>query len=439
MVEDLDSKMTESGTDLGDDEPLEVPKTRWPFISGIALIITMGLLFLTAWLSYYSGEYIEDMDGDGPLEGIVYERLHGKDVPVEGVNVSIEGTDIWQETDSSGYYRIDHAPAGIQSIKFSKPGFKTIILKDIIYTEEDLEGGDVESNNISFPNNQRGGLLLDPFERHIDHQTLTLSNGVFYANIINITGAPVSNLNVSYIESDYDTTVSKNDSKPVDIDGTGTLFLNLTAGRYVLFIASPGNITVHQEIMISPNKNNSMEIQMHKGTGTQEFLLEQTLAISGKIQTVEGEPIPDVQVAVEGTGLYTMTNIAGEYVLEGIPPGLRTISAKRINYSVSSIEIFLDENKSQDFSLEKLGVEVVDNSDYSLYYYCAAFYIIGAIILLAGGIMALKRKSYGVALLGAVVGIIFAFPLLPLLHHCIAIILCLVALIGVYLSRREFG
>jgi hypothetical protein len=59
---------------------------------------------------------------------------------------------------------------------------------------------------------------------------------------------------------------------------------------------------------------------------------------------------------------------------------------------------------------------------------CLVLPIIGGIFALLGGIMALKRKNWGLALVGSIIGLIFGGG-----------IFCLIALILIAISRKEFA
>ncbi len=55
--------------------------------------------------------------------------------------------------------------------------------------------------------------------------------------------------------------------------------------------------------------------------------------IRGKVlDSMTGEPIPDVNIIITGTAIGASTNEAGEYVIRQIPPGMRTIVFTHIGY-----------------------------------------------------------------------------------------------------------
>ena len=78
-----------------------------------------------------------------------------------------------------------------------------------------------------------------------------------------------------------------------------------------------------------------------------------------------GEPMPGVNVLVEGTTLGAATNLQGEYVILNVPSGKYTLRASFIGYAVTRVEnlrVSLDLTTRHDFALapEALtGEEVV--------------------------------------------------------------------------------
>jgi hypothetical protein len=439
MAEELDMSNAGSGAGPVIKEARELPRTKWPTIAGLSMIITMGLLLFTAWLSYYSGEYVDTMTGTGPIEGYIFENQDGSDVAVESVNVSIDGTDLWALTDSDGYYELEDVPVSIQTIRFSKPGYRTVVLSDIVYSTKDIDDNNLGSNNFSLPMNLRGGMYIDPLWGVTEKEFIDLLNGTVTVTVLNETGLPASDIIITYSESAENGQSALELRKNTSTDEMGMFQLNLTAGRYVVNISEEGYRTIHKEVLIAPGKDSMLGITLFPGSGLVEEYLNQTGIITGVVRTDTDEPIKDVVLRVEGTDLTTTTNVAGEYTLENFPVGPVILKISRESYGEHLVtNLFVEDNLSKDFVLESLGEEVIDNTDTSLYYYCALVYVITAVLLLGGGIMALKRKAYGFALIAALTGIAVSVPVLPL-HHCIAIVLCLLAVVGVFVSRREFS
>ncbi|MFZ6034396.1 MAG: TonB-dependent receptor [Melioribacter sp.] len=89
----------------------------------------------------------------GIITGSVVDR-NSKE-PLIGANVIIMGTNIGAATDENGIYRIEHAPVGAHSIKFSYIGYQPVIKTDIIVKSNriitvtaELESAALESEEV---------------------------------------------------------------------------------------------------------------------------------------------------------------------------------------------------------------------------------------------------------------------------------------------------
>ena len=84
--------------------------------------------------------------------------------------------------------------------------------------------------------------------------------------------------------------------------------------------------------------------------------------IAGKvIDKNSGEPIPFVNVLVEGTNFGAATDIEGEYVILNLPPGKYNVKAQAIGYQaqvVQNIQVSIDLTSTVDFSLSEAAVEL---------------------------------------------------------------------------------
>jgi len=420
-------------------EPLEMPHTSTPTIAGILLIVAMVLFLVTAGVIYYTASNIDDMTGTGPVSGYIKETYLGRKLPVENVKVSIDGTNLTSFSDSDGYYEIENVPVGVQKIRYEKLGYRVVILKIIIFSKSDLEDNFEESNNFSFPDLSRGGFEFESFDRNIEDFSDTLQNGTLRLQILNESGTPVPGLTVSYVQSTEKGAVESGFSYNGTTDSSGELVLNRTPGRYMLNITRPGYGTLLKEVLIKPDTQESVVLTLRPGSGTIENRIFRTVTMSGRIQTGDGEPIADVSVEVQGTEISTVTNPAGEYTLNNVPVGAKTLFIGRLGYSAVSAELFLIDNQTGDFNMSKLKSRVYDNSDVGVYFQCAITYIVIALMLLAGGIAAFKRKSYGVAMIAAAFGVIGPIPFLFGPIPCITTVICIIALAAVFYSRREFS
>ena len=74
-----------------------------------------------------------------------------------------------------------------------------------------------------------------------------------------------------------------------------------------------------------------------------------------------GQPIPSVQVTIEGTSFSVLTDWSGHYLIPGVPSGTWTVSARTIGYahkSVTGVEIGVGATVSLDITLLAAAIQV---------------------------------------------------------------------------------
>ncbi len=89
------------------------------------------------------------------------------------------------------------------------------------------------------------------------------------------------------------------------------------------------------------------------------------LAQSGKIvgrvtDATTGEPLPGVNVVIEGTTQGTATNLDGEYIIIGVRPGTYTLVASFVGYQTqrkTGVQVNLDLTTTVDFALTEEVIE----------------------------------------------------------------------------------
>ncbi|MGQ9561489.1 MAG: TonB-dependent receptor [Candidatus Oleimicrobiaceae bacterium] len=84
--------------------------------------------------------------------------------------------------------------------------------------------------------------------------------------------------------------------------------------------------------------------------------------IAGVVQDADtGEPLPGVNVIVEGTTMGAATDAAGRYVVLFVPPGVYTLRASMIGYSpmrVENVRVSIDLTTEIDFKLSSAVLEL---------------------------------------------------------------------------------
>ena len=84
--------------------------------------------------------------------------------------------------------------------------------------------------------------------------------------------------------------------------------------------------------------------------------------ISGKIVDAQtGEPLPFINVMIEGTSLGAATSIDGNYTIIGIPPGYYSLKASAVGFHteiVKDVRVSIDLTTKIDFKLSEASVEL---------------------------------------------------------------------------------
>jgi iron complex outermembrane receptor protein len=65
----------------------------------------------------------------GSVAGTVVSTWDG--TPLPSVAVSVRGTTLATQTDASGKYELKNVPPGDQVLRFSKPGFASVVVTDV--------------------------------------------------------------------------------------------------------------------------------------------------------------------------------------------------------------------------------------------------------------------------------------------------------------------
>ena len=87
--------------------------------------------------------------------------------------------------------------------------------------------------------------------------------------------------------------------------------------------------------------------------GTQIVYAQGSGSVSGTVvDHASGEPLPGVNVFLEGTSIGSATNVEGEYIIHQIPVGEYKIIAKFIGYKDQSISVTVVANEKSEINFE---------------------------------------------------------------------------------------
>jgi hypothetical protein len=161
------------------------------------------------------------------------------------------------------------------------------------------------------------------------------------------------------------------------------------------------------------------------GEGFEFFGMGDNADITGTVIFNDGTPAANVTISIEGEPLSTLTNENGEYFLYNVPTGNQEIRVEKEGYNTIIYKAFInpsdsnqengnDRKKENEFNFTITpGDQIIERGSHPpleligiVMLICAGLSIILAIISLVGGIYAIRRERYKIAIVGAIVGVI---------------------------------
>lgn len=421
---------------------MQIPQKKRTFkatAAGYLLIITFLLNLLLPLNFIYFIYSADTATGETSLSG---EILDEDDNPIGNVTVEIIDLNLTTMTDSKGKYSFDKISVGEHEVHFTKDGYRRIIVHKILFSDALLENINEQDNNIDIPG-QLQNIYIDPFDGpHIENKIIdnNLTNTIS-GFISNQSGAPISNIQIEVLNTNL-TTQTESD---------GHYFLtNLTPGIIDLQLTHSENTnkTVHTILFAS---NVSMELNITYYEDEDKILDEvqgKTGNIQGQILDKSENPVEDARIILNYSASSqpmgsTISNNNGEYFFSDVPVGIYTVSIIASDYVILSQINITVHNASQIIlpasELKKIDdpLEIEEEIKNNETYFCIIMLIIFALITLAGAISAFQRKRYGLAFMGALIGMI---PMLLIItsYICGASIVSLIGLVLLVFSREEF-
>jgi len=183
-------------------------------------------------------------------------------------------------------------------------------------------------------------------------------------------------------------------------------------------------------------------------------------SIGGTITDETNAPLPNVTVTILDTGMFVRTDANGTYRMNGVPVGYHQIRYEKTGYntimygktvgfdidyaehgpgswrSIDDTENTFDFTMTPGASTVELG-ETKDVHDEfpgpfrTIMTSLGVLTLVFSVVALVGGIMALRREHYGLAVVGSILGIFS-------IGFILGAVLALIALFILLLSSKEF-
>ncbi|MFQ5705487.1 MAG: TonB-dependent receptor domain-containing protein [Gemmatimonadales bacterium] len=112
-------------------------------------------------------------------------------------------------------------------------------------------------------------------------------------------------------------------------------FSGLMPGKYRVLITHVGYLPVAFEVQVTSAADVNLSAALDMVTVHLAQLGQDTATVvTGRvIDSKTGQPVPNTEVAIEGTNLRTVTDAAGRFWLASVPPGPQTLHTRRIGYA----------------------------------------------------------------------------------------------------------
>lgn len=168
--------------------------------------------------------------------------------------------------------------------------------------------------------------------------------------------------------------------------------------------------------------------------------VEEKGIITGTVEYVNGTPVSGVSVSVVGKTAQATTDSSGDFTLKDVDMGTREILFEKAGHKTVRYTMFVvsgQQTEPLDIEMETGTGEVEMNDSFTTGFLtdimaiCAVAIAIISIFPLLGGIMALQGKSFGLAILGGIIGIFS-------IGFVLGSILSIIALIMLFMSKEDF-
>ncbi|EMR73958.1 Carboxypeptidase regulatory-like domain protein [Thermoplasmatales archaeon SCGC AB-539-N05] len=167
--------------------------------------------------------------------------------------------------------------------------------------------------------------------------------------------------------------------------------------------------------------------------------------VSGNVTDENNTLLSDVLIEVSGTNISTVTDQNGSYSLTNVSIGIQQLNITKEGYKPQIYEILVSPFPIMPFNMEMEFVGIGNegpannhsiselwNKIRSTLYFCSVIFAVFSIFALLGGLYAIKRKNFGIVIIGSIFGILsFGF--------IFGSVCSIIALILLIISKEEFG
>lgn len=376
-----------------------------PTIAGWMLI----MVFFYILAPYIRTEFLSsEPTGKGTIFGIVKDAEN--ETYIENTIIEILDKNLSTKTNEYGKYEIIDVPTGDIEVKFYKSGYRVKIVKIQLY--------DGKRYNLSVSLDYDAGIKhAEQLEKGIINGKITDKN----------TKNPIKNASLNIVGTNLSVKTDKNGSYSIKGVVAGIIELEISKKEY--------NNTIFYKFLLLPGEIKKLNFVLKENGGKEKYD-----NISGKIGFLKGivkdennTPIPNVEISVLGKNSTTSTNSNGTFYIK-IQYGKYKVKAEKENYQVVYKYVIISNESYLNFTLKKgSGIEIKSKINEMARVICYIIFAILLVLIFIGGICALKRKSYNLALMGSIFGALLGMQMI------VIFILSIIALFLIATSKEEFA
>ncbi len=203
-------------------------------------------------------------------------------------------------------------------------------------------------------------LVVDPTPNPTFKSSLPITG-----NVVGLAGGPAGPEKPSYVSVLGPASGKQNQTLDVDLTGSNTHFeegkstADFGEGVTVQKLQIFSGLSAKASIVISKNADIGPRIvkiitESEEAFSIVAFNVEKGSAkVKGKVvDEFTDQPIQGARVSINGTNLFTLADVSGNFILENVPQGNQSILITKPNFTVGTVNVLIDD--SDDLQLQDL-------------------------------------------------------------------------------------
>lgn len=285
----------------------------------------------------------QEEEGSATLQGVVFDSTEMKVLP--GARVAVMGTTVTGRTDEGGRFRLEDVPSGSHWISFYHDRLQQLGVSPPS-REIDFAPGATVDVQLAVPSEET--LLLGWCLAEQPSRDFAVVAGEVTDSL---TGVPMPHALVTAEAIGRYTGIPPAQTHTDD------------SGHFRM-CSVRGGVDLRLQAHFGMNSGRSVELRLQPGTATVqdlELLMSAEGTLAGFVRDyISGEPVQGAEVSVLGTHSATLTDAAGRFMLDDLPPGRHLVTTDHIAYEArtDSVTIFSQETVDIEVRMATEALEV---------------------------------------------------------------------------------